>query len=261
MEKIFLVQVSACLAETVTYPLDYIKTMIQVNKNRSILPVLKNIYKSPTIYNGLTPSLLRHCIYTSSRINLYENLRENTNFNKFIIGGLSGCISQIIVSPFDLLKINYITNPALNNNSVINNLSIIYKNNGLNGLYRGCLPNVMRASLVNLGEIATYDSVKNKLKQNYKFNDNYKLHISSSIISGFVSSLLCTPADVIKSRMMQYNSNYKSILECTTNIMKYEGINAFYKGFFPIWFRLAPWQLTFWVSYEQSRNFFKIKSF
>lgn len=260
MEKLLLVQASACIAESVTYPLDYIKTMIQINKKRSIIPVLKSVYKNPTVYNGLKPSLIRHCIYTSSRINIYEHFRDNTNLNRFIIGGLSGCISQLIASPFDLLKINYITNSSLNNNSIVNNISMIYKKNGFTGLYRGCFPNVMRASLVNLGEIATYDLVKTNLKKKYKFNDNYKLHISSSIVSGFVSSLLCTPADVIKSRMMQYN-NTQTLIDCTYSIIKNEGIYAFYKGFIPIWFRLAPWQLTFWVSYEQSRNIFNIQSF
>ena len=38
MDKIFLVQVSACLAETVTYPIDYTKTLLQVNKGKSIKP-------------------------------------------------------------------------------------------------------------------------------------------------------------------------------------------------------------------------------
>jgi len=32
-----------------------------------------------------------------------------------------------------------------------------------------------------------------------------------------------------------------------------EGPLALYKGFMPGWLRLAPWQLTFWVAYEQLR--------
>ena len=33
-KRLFLIQLSACTAETVTYPIDYIKTLIQVNQNR-----------------------------------------------------------------------------------------------------------------------------------------------------------------------------------------------------------------------------------
>lgn len=33
-----------------------------------------------------------------------------------------------------------------------------------------------------------------------------------------------------------------------------EGIRGLYAGFIPTWSRLAPWQLCFWVSYEQLRR-------
>ena len=91
--------------------------------------------------------------------------------------------------------------------------------------------------------------------------DSTKLHVISSIMSGFCSSLLCTPADVIKSRMMQYDSQYTNIVDCISQIIRKEGYISLYKGFFPIWFRLAPWQLTFWVSYEKSRKILDIDSF
>ena len=32
-----------------------------------------------------------------------------------------------------------------------------------------------------------------------------------------------------------------------------EGLTGLYAGFIPTWSRLAPWQLCFWVSYEQLR--------
>ena len=33
--KIFFIQLSACAAETFTYPIDYIKTLIQVKSNKT----------------------------------------------------------------------------------------------------------------------------------------------------------------------------------------------------------------------------------
>jgi len=32
-----------------------------------------------------------------------------------------------------------------------------------------------------------------------------------------------------------------------------EGLFALYKGFLPVWIRMAPWSLTFWLSFEQIR--------
>ena len=98
MDKCILVPFSACLAETITYPIDYFKTMIQVNKKDTIKQIIKNNYKNT--YNGLRPALLRLCVYTTSRINIYEHLKTSTNnlndsfLYKFCIGGFSGALSQ-----------------------------------------------------------------------------------------------------------------------------------------------------------------------
>ena len=35
------------------------------------------------IYNGLKPALIRHCIYTACRVNLYENARDNKILKKY----------------------------------------------------------------------------------------------------------------------------------------------------------------------------------
>lgn len=77
-KKILLIQVSAGIAETVTFPIDYIKTLMQINQQKiSFSKIVRNIYHSENkfqIYNGLKPALLRHSIYTMMRINIYEHL-------------------------------------------------------------------------------------------------------------------------------------------------------------------------------------------
>ena len=80
------------------------------------------------------------------------------------------------------------------------------------------------------------------------------LYTCSSLTSSYISTLCCNPADVIKSRMMENKSIYNGILDCIHITYKNEGVFAFYKGFFPLWFRMAPWQFTFWVTYENLKN-------
>ena len=270
-KKLILIQSSACIAETVTYPIDYIKTLMQINKNK--VTFLENILKVThsgnkiQIYDGLKPSLMRHCIYTMLRINIYETLRDQHKDNKnmstkFIIGGLSGGIAQLVASPCDLLKVRYITDIKNNQKTTIyRTIKSIHNENGIRGLWRGVGPNVSRAVLVNLGELATYDQSKQFIKKNLHLEDNTPLHVMSSICSGFVASLCCTPADVIKSRVMQTNSPYKGMCDCLIRTVREEGIITLYKGFYPIWFRLAPWQLIFWVSYEKLRIISGLETF
>ena len=256
--KLLLIQTSACIAETSTYPIDYIKTKIQINSQKeTFYGISEGILRSNNklqMYDGLKPALLRHCIYTMLRINIYETLRDGDQINnKFLIGGLSGGIAQLIASPCDLLKIRYITDMGKKKVTIPGTIRLIYNEKGITGLWRGVSPNVSRAMLVNLGELATYDYAKNKIKNSFNLKDSTPLHMAASICSGFVASVCCCPADVIKSRMMQQGSPYTNMGQCLIGTVGPEGLLSLYKGFFPIWLRLAPWQLIFWVSYEKMR--------
>jgi solute carrier family 25 uncoupling protein 27 len=51
------------------------------------------------------------------------------------------------------------------------------------------------------------------------------------------------------------------VVDCLLQTSRKEGVLALYKGFLLTWSRLGPWQLTFWVSYEQMRGAFGMKSF
>ena len=80
------------------------------------------------------------------------------------------------------------------------------------------------------------------------------IYILSTISSGYVSTLCCNPADVIKSRMMKDKSMYNGVIDCVFNTYKKEGLFAFYKGFFPMWCRQTSWQFTFWITYENLKE-------
>ena len=62
---------------------------------------------------GLKPALLRHSVYTLLRISIFEELKKKNNSNtlveKMFIGGISGAVAQLVATPFDLLKVQYIT--------------------------------------------------------------------------------------------------------------------------------------------------------
>jgi len=89
------------------------------------------------------------------------------------------------------------------------------------------------------------------------FSENYWLFFISSASAGLVSAILGTPADVVKTRMMNQPINdqgkgmyYKSSIDCLNQAVKNEGFLSLYKGFVPCWMRMAPWSMTFWFAYE-----------
>lgn len=54
---------------------------------------------------------------------------------------------------------------------------------------------------------------------------------------------------------------YNGCIDCFVKIIRQEGFFSLYKGFLPSYIRMAPWSLTFWVSYEEIRKFVGAPSF
>lgn len=64
------------------------------------------------------------------------------------------------------------------------------------------MPNCQRAALVNLADMATYDHVKQYVLRNTSLPDDWRTHVCASVASGLTAALVSTPADVIKTRIM-----------------------------------------------------------
>ncbi|KAG4165414.1 hypothetical protein ERO13_A13G077800v2 [Gossypium hirsutum] len=276
--KILLTSLSAMVAETSTFPIDLTKTRLQLHGESQ---PLSSSTRRPTnsfrvaagivrdqgasgLYKGLSPAIIRHLFYTPIRIVGYENLRNLVSADgslslssKALVGGISGAIAQFVASPADLVKVRMQADGRLINNAM----------EGLGGLWKGVLPNVQRAFLVNMGELACYDHAKRFVINNQISDDNIYAHTLASIMSGLSATMLSCPADVVKTRMMNQaaskagNVMYKSSYDCLVKTVKIEGLTALWKGFFTTWARLGPWQFFFWVSYEKFRQISGLSSF
>lgn len=146
-------------------------------------------------------------------------------------------------------------------------LNKIISTEGFKGLWKGVYPNAQRAFLVNMGELACYDQAKHFIIQNHISYDNIYGHSLASVMSGLSATALSCPADVVKTRMMNQGASkdghgmYKNSYDCLVKAVRNEGLRALWKGFFPTWARLGPWQFVFWVTYEKLRRFAGLSSF
>ncbi|KAK5640924.1 hypothetical protein RI129_009471 [Pyrocoelia pectoralis] len=284
---------AAWVAEFVTYPLDLTKTRLQIQgellnkdgskkgsspQHRGMLRTAFGIAKEEgpfKLWQGMSAGLTRHVIYSGTRMVAFQFMRDdifkkkpNEHFSlwKSAFCGISaGAFAQYISSPTDLLKVQLqmegkrkLMGLPPRVHSMSDAFVKIVKSSGYRGLWKGSVPNVQRAALVNLGDLTTYDYAKRFILMNTTWKDNHFVHVLSSFCAGFVAACMGTPADVIKTRVMNQPVDsdgrgklYKSSIDCFIKTTKREGFKALYKGFFPIWLRMAPWSLTFWLSYEE----------
>ncbi|XP_015895050.3 mitochondrial uncoupling protein 3 [Ziziphus jujuba] len=290
--KIALTSLSAMLAESTTFPIDLTKTRLQLHGQSLATSRPTNSFRVASeivrqqgplgLYKGLSPAILRHLFYTPIRIVGYEHLRDLFGSHggsislseKAIVGGISGVIAQVVASPADLVKVRMQADGHMVSQGLqprysgpFDALNKIIRAEGIRGLWKGVFPNVQRAFLVNMGELACYDHAKRFVIQNRISEDNIYAHSLASVMSGLSATALSCPADVVKTRMMnQAVSNkerimYNSSYDCLVKTVKIEGLKALWKGFFPTWARLGPWQFVFWVSYEKLRQIAGLSSF
>jgi len=258
--ELLLTPIASLIAETITHPIDFVKTRKQVLKtNVSVITIAVETWKSVGVmgfYPAIVPAVLRHWVYTTLRVGLYERFRtDQASFWQKVAAGLAaGGIAQAIASPTDLVKVRMQTNTLTGTKQYTGVRDVIrkvYAKDGFIGFYQGWKPNVIRAMTVNMGELVAYDAGKQWLLKYMK--DTTPCHILASIHSGFWATFCSTPADVLKSRLMASGGG-GSMYACLLETVKKEGALAMWKGFLPNWTRLAPWQLIFWVSYEFCRK-------
>ena len=219
------------------------------------------------LYRGCTPAMLRHVAYSPTRILVYESLRQTASAHdvgdsltaKLGFGAIAGSIGQLVAVPADLVKVRMqtdATSPAPRYRGVSHAFAAVVREDGLRGLWRGTLPAVQRAALVNLGELATYDVAKAYSVE--LLGEGSAAHGIAALASGLVATAVSCPADVVKTRLMSQSvgdgqRQYSGMVDCLRKSVAAEGWPILWRGFFPTWARLGPWQLTFWLVYERMR--------
>ena len=226
------------------------------------------------MYKGLSPALTRQAVYSSSRMAAYEPIRDSIgaisgikvhNINiagepevkikpsllhMILAGGTSGAVGASIANPTDVLKIQMQADKTgTRYRGIVHAFQELLAKEGVKGLYRGVLPNVQRAYVVNAAELTTYDRAKQWLLSNGA-PDNIISHGGASFLAGFTAACASTPVDLCKTRLMNQpigpdgtGIHYKGMVDCMVKTVKLEGLIGLYKGFTPTWMRIGPWAM------------------
>ncbi|KAM5325529.1 mitochondrial uncoupling protein 4 isoform 5-T5 [Glossophaga mutica] len=269
-------------ARRATFPLDLTKTRLQMQGEAALARLGDSAREAAPyrgmvrtalgivqeegffkLWQGVTPAIYRHVVYSGGRMVTYEHLREvvfgksedkHYPLWKSVIGGMmAGVVGQFLANPTDLVKVQMqmegkrkLEGKPLRFRGVHHAFAKILAEGGIRGLWAGWVPNIQRAALVNMGDLTTYDTVKHYLVLNTPLEDNIMTHGLSSLCSGLVASILGTPADVIKSRIMNQPRDkqgrgllYKSSTDCLVQAVQGEGFMSLYKGFLPSWLRMC----------------------
>ena len=106
-------------------------------------------------------------------------------------------------------------------------------------LWRGAGALVVRGALLSAGMQVGYDGFKTWAKRRGVLDDGPLLHGLAACAGGVGAGVCATPADVVMTRY-QASSTYRSAFGAAADILRKDGVLAFYRGFTPFVVRLGP---------------------
>ncbi|XP_066266171.1 kidney mitochondrial carrier protein 1-like isoform X2 [Branchiostoma lanceolatum] len=281
---------ASCTAEFGTFPIDTTKTRLQVQgqiaiedakfkqvKYRGMLHAFIKITQEEglkALYSGIAPAILRQASYGTIKIGTYYSLKraftdnpgekESLAVNLFC-GMAAGVISSTIANPTDVLKVRMQAQglACMGNGSMMGAFMTIAQQEGTRGLWRGVGPTAQRAAVVAGVLLSVYDWSKSKVLESELLEDTVFTHLICSFVAGLAGTVASNPIDVVKTRMMNQralknNQNastiYKNSCDCLIKTARHEGVKSLYRGFIPNWLRLGPWNIIFFITYEQLKR-------
>jgi solute carrier family 25 (mitochondrial uncoupling protein), member 27 len=180
---------------------------------------------------------------------------------RILSGFITGGVGQAVASPTDVVKVRLQADGRLKllggtprYKGTLDAFVRIPKEEGFKGFFRGLGPSVQRAAVINGCGIASYDHTKQVVLRLTGKTEGLVPQVAGSLVSGLISALVSTPFDVVKTRIMNQpvgTKLYSGPIDCAMKTVRAEGPLALYKGFVPAYTRLGPWQLVFFLTFEQ----------
>lgn len=269
-------------AEALTIPMDTVKVRMQIfqGKYTSAFQCMGNIAKTEgtlALYNGLQAGLLRQAVFASLRIGMFDvfiqkmeairgGAKNITLLDRIVGGVVTGALAITVANPVDVIKVRFQAESRASGalggkprySGVFDAGLQIWQKEGMKGFYQSLAPNVLRNSIMNAVELGSYSQIKSMFLEAKLLKEGFPLHFASSAMAGLLAVLIGSPADVIKSIVMDgklmpdgTKQPYPSVMTAVTEIGKAKGLGGFYQGFSANCQRLISWNIAMFVIREQ----------
>jgi len=270
-------------------PLDLVKNRMQLSGAGGQQRQYKNSFDALTkilrnegivgIYTGLSAGLLRQATYTTSRLGVYNILFDMARnpdgsppgfFKKAALGMCAGACGAFVGTPAEVTLIRMTADGRLPKaeqrgyTSAFNAIYRIAQEEGVTALWRGVLPTMGRAVVVNAAQLASYSQAKQNLLATAYFDDNIFCHFVASMISGLVTTTASMPVDIAKTRIQNMKTingvpEYKGAIDVLGKVVRQEGFFSLWKGFTPYYFRLGPHTVLTFIFLEQMNKIYRAR--
>eukprot|EP00471_Norrisiella_sphaerica_P005078 CAMPEP_0184487386 /NCGR_PEP_ID=MMETSP0113_2-20130426/9968_1 /TAXON_ID=91329 /ORGANISM="Norrisiella sphaerica, Strain BC52" /LENGTH=279 /DNA_ID=CAMNT_0026869679 /DNA_START=332 /DNA_END=1171 /DNA_ORIENTATION=+ len=265
----------------VTTPADVIKARMQTAgeigtvKNNNAVRIFDIIRAEGlgSLYRGVGVSMGREASLNVIRLGLYDPLMSQMHegyksmdkvnetgipplYKRLLCGCICGVLGSIAANPLELIKCRIqCASPAAPSRYQYRGgydaMRQIIASEGIPGLWNGARVFALRNAVGTAANLSTFSTLKANLLSH--FEDSIVVDCASALGSGFVTTLVMCPLDVVKTRVQNQPVDklgngvlYKNGADATMRIIHNEGVFALWKGFATLFVRTGPhYVLTF----------------
>jgi len=262
---------AAAFAVNFTHPIELVKTRMQVS-GAGIGPTISGVMESGGVrafWKGIPFGYGRELSYTSVKLGAYAPMRDligagepdSPFYLKFLAGAITGGLGSILGNPFDVMKTLAQTSKGSESLGAL--VTNMYKDQGINGFYRGLQVNIMRACILNATKMGCYDMAKGYVADSSGWTrKDPRTVFCSSFIAGLFMTITVAPSDMIRTKLMSQPTDkkiYEGFTDCAMKTVKEGGVLSLWRGFLPIWARFAPQATLQLLTIEALYNHFGFK--
>ena len=255
---------SGCCATMCIQPIDMIKVRIQLlsemgQRKVGLIKVAKELVRENGfgyLYKGLDSALVRQVFYGTTRLGLFYTLLDHfkkggepTILQKSISSFFAGGVAAFVSNPFDLILLRMQADGTLpvdqrrNYKNIFEGLIRVVREEGFTKLWRGSVPTMSRACIINLHLLAPFEEFKHRLRD--VITHTHTRTIVSSLMASFLGSFASLPFDNAKTKLQKMKAvngvlPYTGIVDAMLKTIRNEGAVKLWVGFPTYYIRIGP---------------------
>ncbi|XP_035163524.1 solute carrier family 25 member 33 isoform X2 [Callithrix jacchus] len=212
-----------------------------------------------SLFRGLGPNLVGVAPSRAVYFACYSKAKEqfngifvpNSNIVHIFSAGSAAFITNSLMNPIWMVKTRMQLEQKVRGSKQMNTLQCaryVYRTEGIRGFYRG-----LTASYAGISEtiicFAIYESLKKYLKEaplassangTEKNSTGFFGLMAAAALSKGCASCIAYPHEVIRTRLREEGTKYKSFVQTARLVFREEGYLAFYRGLFAQLIRQIP---------------------
>ncbi|PQM37913.1 hypothetical protein Pyn_35719 [Prunus yedoensis var. nudiflora] len=164
----------------------------------------------------------------------------------FAAGAVAGAAAKTVTAPLDRIKILMQTHgirvgqqSAKKVISFLEAITMIGKEEGIKGYWKGNLPQVIRIIPYSAVQLFAYEAYK-KLFRGKDGELSLVGRLAAGACAGMTSTFVTYPLDVLRLRLA-VEPGYRTMSEIALNMLREEGVASFYYGLGPSLIGIAPY--------------------